>query len=279
VQKIGLLIILPSLLLLSEMSLVFAEEYYYIPDHKLETPPVFCAMEFKDAQIPTVQAQLMKITKNAILDWETKLAEATNNPEGWDFQFRIISIQEQQELFFDSDCDVNIYFERQPPAGEFDYAGYADSYLTFSEIHIFYLEPIYEYSGKTVEINGELWEEAEITGFKNVLTYGLHDTIRHEIGHSLGLDHPRFESHQFVKESFTVLLSPSIMLDENEYEITGDINYKITDYDIRSVINLYGEDGINEINFIGNFGVVIVVIFLIILMIIINRKFRRKEPT
>lgn len=67
------------------------------------------------------------------------------------------------------------------------------------------------------------------------------------------------------------------MLDENEYEITGDINYQITDYDVRSVVNLYGEDGINEINFMGNFGIVIVTVFLIILMIAINRKFRRKE--
>jgi hypothetical protein len=190
---------------------------------------------------------------------------------------KIISIQEQQKPFFYVDCTVNIYFERQPPEGEWDYLGYADSYLTFSDIRIFYLEPIYEFTGKYVEINGGSWEETEVTGFKNLLTYGLHDTIRHEIGHSLGLDHPKFESYHFVKESSSVLLSPSIMIDEWEYEITGDISYKITDYDVRSVINLYGEDGINEVNFMSYVDFIIIGIVLIILIYFVNRKFKRKE--
>ena len=131
---------------------------------------------------------------------------------------------------------------------------------------------------KTVTINGEEWEEAEITGFKNSLTDGLYDTIRHEIGHSLGLDHPKFELHIFVKDpSSSVLVSPSIMIDLTEWNITEDLRMEITDYDVRSIINLYGEDGINEINFMGNIGIIIVTIFVIILMITISRKFRRKE--
>ena len=234
-------------------------------------------MEFEDVMLPHAQEQLMEITENSIQDWKTKLVEATNNSSGWDFQFVRVSFEDQQNLFFEIDCDVRIYFERQPPKGQWDYAGYADSYLTFSEIRIFYLESIYEYKGKTIMINGEEWEEAEITGFKNTLTYGLYDTIRHEIGHSLGLDHPKFESHHFVKESSSVLISPSIMIDLTEWNVTEDLRMEITDYDIRSVINMYGEDGINEINFIENLGIVIVAIFLIIIMIIINRKFRRKE--
>jgi len=272
---IGLLLI-PFLI--STTSLVFAEDYYYIPNHKLETPPVFCAMDFEDSKLPSANTQLLEITKNAVLDWESKLVEATNNPEGWDFQFRIISLQEQQEMFFDVDCSVNIYFERQPPVGEWEYIGYAESYLIFSDIRVFYLEPIYEFTGKYVEINGESWEETEVTGFKNLLTYGLHNTIRHEIGHSLGLDHPKLESYQFVKESSSVLLSPSIMIDGWEYEFTEEISYKITDYDVRSVINLYGQDGIDEINFMAYVDFVIIGIVLILIIYFVNKKFKRKEP-
>jgi hypothetical protein len=271
---IGLLL---TSILFSGASLVYAEEYYYIPDHLLETPPLFCAMEFEDNQLPDAQWQLMNMAENAVLEWEEKIVEATNNPDGWDFRFRTISLQEQQKLFFDVDCTVNIYFERQPPKGAWDHSGYAESYLTFSEIRVFYLEPIYKDSGKIIEIDGELWEKLEVKGFKNTLTYRLHDTIRHEIGHVLGLDHPRLESYQFVNESPNALLSPSIMIDENDYKITGDINYKITDYDVRSVINLYGEDGINEITFRSYGEFAIIGIVLIIIIYFVNRKFKKKD--
>jgi len=245
---------------------VFAEEYYYIPDHKLETPPLFCAMEFDDERLPTAQHQLMEITKNAVLDWKNKLIEATGEQGGWNFQYRQFTVEEQQELFFDVDCTVNIYFERQPPKGEWDYVGYADSYLIFSDITIFYLEPTYNRV-----------EPFEVTGFKNVLTFGLHDTIRHEIGHSLGLDHPKFEEKYHVKESSNLYLSPSIMTNDYDLELDGNISYKITDYDIRSVINLYGEDGIDEINFMAYMNFVILGI-VVITIIFLFRHIRGKEP-
>ena len=258
---------------------VFAEEYYYIPDHKLETPPIFCAMEFVDERLPTAQSQLMEITKNAVLDWKNKLIDATGEQIGWNFQYRQFSVEEQQELFFDVDCTVNVYFERQPVLeDDLGYAGYAESYLIFSDIYIFYLEPIYDYKGKIEIIDGEEWEVGEVIGFKNILAEDLHDLIRHEIGHSLGLDHPKFESKDFVKESFSVLISPSIMLDNSEWDITGELRFEITDYDIKSVINLYGEDGIDEINFMAYIDFVIIGIVLIIIIYFVNRKFRRKEP-
>jgi len=267
-------------LLFSGVTLVFAEEYYYIPDHLLETPPLFCAMEFEDTQLPDAQWQLMNMAENAVLDWEEKLVEATSNSEGWDFRFKIFSVEEQQQLFFDYDCSVNIFFERQPPKGEWDYAGYADSYLTFSEIRIFYLEPSYKYSGKTYEVDGVIWEEAEITGFKNLLAKDIHSTLRHEIGHSLGLDHPKFESWAFVNDQFgNGVHSPSMMIDPFEYNIPGEIQYKITEYDVMSVVNLYGEDGINEINLFEYFlDLIIIGIVLIILIYFVNRKFKKKDP-
>ena len=258
----------------------FAEEYYYIPDYRLDSPPFFCAMEFDDTQLPDAQSQLMEITKNAILDWKSKLVEATNNSEGWDFKFIIFLVEEQQKLLFDFDCTVNIYFEREPILeDELDYLGYTDLYSSFSEIHIFYLDPIYEFKGKTVEINGEIWGELEITGFKNMLVEDLHYTIRHEIGHSLGLDHPKFEAKDFVKESFGVLRSPSIMLDVSESDITGEFRFEITDYDIRSVVNRYGEDGIDEMEFVWEFAdFVIMGIILLVIIYFVNKKFRRKNP-
>ena len=207
----------------------------------------------------------MEITKNAVLDWKNKLIDTTGEQIGWNFQYRQFSVAEQQELFFDNLCTVNIYFERTPPKGEWEYLGYADSYLTLSDITIFYLEPTYN----TVE-------PFEVTGFKNILTFGLHDTIRHEMGHSLGLDHPKFEEKHYVKESSNLYLSPSIMTDDYDLELDGNISYKITDYDIRSVINLYGEDGIDEINFMVYIDFVIIGIVLIIIIYFVNRE--RKKP-
>ncbi len=264
---------------LFSVSFVFAEEYYYIPDHLLEQPPLFCAMEFEDTQMPEAQRDLMKMAENAVFDWETKLVEATKNPEGWDFEFVKLSVQKQQEFFFDRDCTVNIYFERHPPKGEWEYSGYADSYLTFSDIVIFYLEPSYQYSGKTIEVEGEIWEEAEIVGFKNQLAQDIQSTLRHEIGHSLGLDHPKFELNDFTKDQFgNGVHSPSIMIDPYEYNIPGEIHYKITDYDVNSVVNLYGEDGINEIHLSAYFlDFIIIGVVLIVMIYFVNRKFRKKD--
>jgi len=267
-------------LLFSGLSFAFAEEYYYIPDHLLENPPLFCAMEFEDTELPDAQWELMIMAENAVLDWEEKLVEATNNSEGWDFRFVKFSIEEQQELFFDAECIVNIYFERQPTSEELlDYSGYADSYLYFSDIVIFYLEPSYEYTGKTFEIDGVLWEEAEIIGFQNTLAQDIPSTLRHEIGHSLGLDHPKFESSAFVEDKFgNGVQSPSIMIDPFEYNIPGEIQYQITDYDVQSVVNLYGEDGINEFNpYVYFLDFIIIGIILIILLYVVKRKFKKKE--
>lgn len=271
-----------ELLLISGLfsaSFVFAEEYYYIPDHLLEQPPLFCAMEFEDTQMPDAQLQLINMAENAVSDWETKLVEATNNPEGWDFEFVKLSIEKQQEFLFDKDCTVNIYFERHPPEGEWEYSGYADSYLTFSDIVIFYLEPSYQYSGRTIEIDGEVWEEAEIIGFKNQLAQDIQSTLRHEIGHSLGLDHPKFKKSDFIKDQFgNGIHSPSIMIDPYEYNIPGEIKYEITVYDVNSVVNLYGKDGINEIHISAYFLDIIIIGFvLIILIYFLNKKFRKKN--
>ena len=123
--------------------MVFAEEYYYIPDYLLESAPLFCLMEFEDTQLPQAQVQLLEMANDAIEDWQTKLVQATNNPEGWEFHKVKFTVAEQQELFFDNDCSISIYFERQPPPEDVDFSGYAESYLTFSDIVIFYLEPQY----------------------------------------------------------------------------------------------------------------------------------------
>ena len=266
-------------LLFSAIPLVFAEEYYYIPDYLLETPPLFCLMEFEDTELPDAQEQLMEMAENAVLEWESKLVDATNNSEGWDFSLIKFSVEEQQELFFDNDCSVSIYFQREPTLEELDYSGYADSYLTFSDIVIFYLEPAYEYNGQTIEIDGVLWEEGKIVGFQNILAGDVPSTLRHEIGHGLGLDHPKFESSAFVKDSTgDGVHSPSIMIDSFEYNIPGEIQYAITDYDVRSVVNLYGEDGINEFNFFVYFlDFIIIGIVLIVLVYFVHRKFKKKD--
>jgi len=257
---------------------VFAEEYYYFDEILLLSPPVFCAMGFEDERLPTAQSQLMEITKNAVLDWKNKLIEATGEQEGWNFQYRQFSVEEQQNLFFDLDCIVNIYFEREPIFDEdLGYAGYTEAYLFLSDITIFYLEPIFEFKGKTIEVDGELWEELEITGFKNILDEDVHHIIRHEIGHSLGLDHPKFESKDFVKESFSVLNSPSIMLDDSDWDITVELRYEITDYDVRSVVNLHGEDGINEFDYLSLIDYAVVIIIFLIIAYLFNRKFRKKD--
>ncbi len=268
--------LLLTLLLVSGIILpVYAEEFYYLEEQKLSAPPEFCIIEFTDTQLPGANDRLYQITQDAIDEWKNKLVRFTGEKQGWDFTYKIISQQQYDEIFSANICDVTIYFEREPSTDvESTTAGHTYAMFGFADITIFYLEPVWIYNGQIEIINGVEYEVADIAHYKNSLDPFNDETIKHEIGHSLGLDHYPAKSSEITRQN-GVYLSPSIMtLSENSFLID---RMEITDYDIRSVVNLYGEDGINEWNGWQWLDYVFVIIVFLIVAYFAKKKLGKKE--
>ncbi len=265
------------ILLLSGMILpVFAEEYYYFEDHRLSAPPEFCIIEFEDTQLPGVEDRLYQIAQEAIEEWKQKLVEFTGEEQGWDFTYKILSQQQYENIFSPDICDVTIYFDREPTIEEENIAGHTYASFGFADITIFYLEPVWIYNGQTEIIDDEIYEVAEISHYTNSLDPYNDETIKHEIGHALGLEHYPAQISE-IKKINGVYTAPSIMtLSDNDYLVE---RMEITDYDIRSLVNLYGEDGINQ-NATGtilDYAFFLILIFIILFLL--RKKFPKKKST
>ena len=251
---------------------VYAEEYYYHPDFKLVQPPEFCAIEFNDPQLPQAEKILYEEMEKAVNEWKIKLQDYTKNTKGWDFAFSIISEDEHNNIFSEYECDVAIFFERESPE---DYLGYADTFLFFSDITIFYLTPIY---GDTIfeeEIDGEIIKFLDIEGFENSVDPFVGETLRHEIGHSLGLDHYPITKQEIDSHLARGEQPPSIMVKTRFYP--ENVSFDITDYDIRAVANLYGEEGITVPEYWAYLEYVIIIIIIIIIALILHRRKRKSK--
>lgn len=264
------------ILLISGMILpAFAEDYYYFQEQKLSAVPEFCIIEFEDPQLPGAPDTLYQITQNAIQEWEDKLVRYTGEKEGWDFTSKVISQERYDDFFSEDTCDVTIFFEREPTTQEERItAGHTYAMWGFADITIFYLEPVWVFTGQTSSVNGDIYEIADISHFKNSLDPYNDETVKHEIGHALGLDHYPATAEEITKQN-GIYLAPSIMtLSEDDFMID---RMEITEYDIRSLVNLYGEDGINESDFWWLWDAVFYGIIIALTVFIVKRKFPKKE--
>ena len=223
------------------------EQYYYFEGHKLTFVPEFCIIEFEDPQLPNAPKIMYEKTENAVNEWKEKLIQRTGSKAGWDFSFVKISQTEFDNLFSKHSCDIAVFFQREPiTEEEKQLAGHTFAGFGVADITIFYLEPVFSPSGETFEFEGETYEWMEITGYKNNIDPMVSDTIKHEIGHALGLDHYPAEPEEFVEVSPGTFMSPSIMVENLDYVEGETWIYPITDYDISALVNYYGNDGISE---------------------------------
>ena len=253
---------------------VYAENYFYFEEHKLSSPPEFCIIKFDDPLLPGSSETLYQITQNSIQDWEDKLVRYTGEKQGWDFTSRIISKEEYNNIFSDAICDITIYFEREPTTEEEKTtAGHTYAMFGFADITIFYLEPVWIFEGRTETINGEIYEIANISHYKNSLDPYNNETIKHEIGHALGLDHYPAKNSEIVNQT-GISIAPSIMTLAQD-DILVD-RLEITEYDIRSVVNLYGEDGINEPDGWAFLDYFILGVLALVIFFLVRRKFHKK---
>ena len=232
-----------------------SEKYYYISDYRLNKSPLFCAQNFVDPVFPNANEILLDKTSNAVQNWQNQIEQYTKTSGMWNFEFRTISKDSQ---FEDFGCDATITFERLPPVGKEIVRGEtAPSHYGFSDVVIFYLDPI----------------------SRNKLDSNVDMVITHEIGHVLGLGHPIFEGMYdelpFFIDDDGKFWSRSIMVTPQVYPLLpANLTYTITDYDVRSVVNLYGGGVSNAPIFFGYLNYVIIAIVLGGIAIFVNKKMK-----
>ena len=171
-----------------------------------------------------------------------------------EFEFRIIS---EKSSFDDFGCDTTITFEQLPPITKQIVRGEtALSKYGVSDVVIFYLDPF----------------------FKDRIDVNVDIVIRHEIGHVLGLAHPIFDgmydNRPFYREDNSAY-SRSIMVTPQVYPfLPSNMIYSITDYDVRSVVNLYGGGLSNTPIFFGYLNYVVIAVILFGIAFFVNNKLK-----
>ena len=227
----------------------FAQYYYDEINHRLTQNPIVCTLEFSDPDLPQANQILVNEAQMAVKDWEKKLTDYTGNPQNWAFGFRVISVEAQQTALFDIDCDITIRFEREPPPEDgFEYSGYTNFYpYGISDITIFYLELAVVYEERLID--GEPWTFRVPSHFVNSIDPYVGETLRHELGHSLGLGHipPDSEMSGWDYDSKGIPVGRSIMIDDFE-DFPPEGYFEITPYDVKAVIQWYGDDGFSDTN-------------------------------
>jgi len=243
----GIIVILFLLLLTTSTQETFAQYYYDEINHRLTQNPVVCTLEFSDPSLPQANQILVNEAQMAVKDWEKKLADYTGNPQNWAFDFRVISIEDQQSILYDYDCEITISFERESPSeNRFEYAGFTNLYpFGISDITIFYLELAYVYEEELID--GQWWNIPVPSHYVNSIDPFVGETLRHELGHSLGLGHipPDSEISGWVYDSERIPVGKSIMIEDVE-EFPPEGYFEIRPYDVQAVIGWYGDDGFSD---------------------------------
>ena len=232
-----------------------SEKYFYIQDYRLNKSPLFCIQDFSDPFFPGINTVMIEKTSSAIMKWEMGLERYTETDGVWNFEFKTMPAN---AIFADFGCDTTVTFAQIPPVGQEVVRGEtALSQYGFSDVVIFYLDPV---SRDKLDSNIDL-------------------VITHEIGHVLGLNHPLFEEMNdglpYYLNNNDAFFSRSIMVTPEVYPfIPSETIYTITDYDIRSVIYLYGGGISNTPIFFGYLNYIVVIAILLALIYFVNKKIR-----
>jgi hypothetical protein len=218
---------------------------------KLGHDPVICAFEpAEDPLFPGLGPKLLTETEHSVIDWKTKLNQGTGKHPVWKIEFVKVPLN-LQNSFDNSICTISIYFKNVPDDKNIEYvvAGKTTANENFdgSTIEVYYM-------GVALHAEQTRWTEGNYIYTKTTWTpyytgYPASDpqleiTIRHEIGHALGLGHYVIDDNTRQKILTGEMYMPSIMIDT--VVVAGVTHYDITPLDIDALKTKYGNGGFNN---------------------------------
>ncbi len=223
----------------------FADDFQ-APLFKWNYAPTICVFEPSDPKFPGLGQKMFSLTQNAVLEWQTKLNGGNARNGAWNFN--VVDIPFSQTNSTDtSNCDITVNFKPSPdnPDEKFSEAG-VTAYKTFPKIHV------------TIYYLGVDLREQYVTFFQNGTWYYTYQpipyftgylasqpqlamTIRHELGHSLGLGHYIVTDSELTRIVEGYEDMPSIMV--TTVFTYGVTHFDITPLDVKELQSIYGTGG------------------------------------
>lgn len=228
----------------NSFAITYPDDTYKNFGRTLTHNPTICAFE-PQTNIPDAWEKLSTYTRGPVIDWENKLNQFTNSRNTWNLELQFITLEKQKENL---DCDITIKYESKPDKEkEFEIAGvtYRNG-LNNQDIVIFYLNIELERIDYTVPAKEQGYYYSVVEFIPSYTDYlaaesNLRMTIKHELGHALGLGHYITEDKdRFQRWYDGVERPPSVMIPMKPTKI---ISTDITPLDVKKLVEIYGKEG------------------------------------
>ena len=212
---------------------------------KLKQSPTICTLEPQNPELSDTEIEkLMEQARLGVLEWEAKLKSAESYKQNKDFwTINYVIIVDSQENLDESNCDIKIFFESQPTLineqgllGIADFDPISDTW----NIRIYYLEIKLQYvSERVADVIYSTYVQYYTENLR--ISQQLGNTVKHEIGHALGLSHYASDDVAVnLQWSQALIPAPSIMIPFSD-KVTSE--QKILSNDVDKLRSIYGENG------------------------------------
>ena len=251
IPSLAFIILFSSLAFALQVNPAFASGQFLQMPIRVQHGPTICAIEPQtNTKFPTVGKQLLDETEYAVIDWQTKLNQGLGRHPAWNMN--LIKIPLGQQKGFDySKCDITIQYLPEPEKNSNGFIATGITIPNFetgkTNIEIYYSDIQSNWIQEEWTQNNQRYytyvDKPYYTGLVATSTQ-LDSTIRHEIGHSLGLGHYIVPYDQLRSIVNGLEDMPSIMIDT--VTVLGVKHFDITPLDVAQIKSIYGDGGFDN---------------------------------